>query len=141
MRSWLARKLVERQMAALRAGDCGPTLKMDADDVCLHFPGESSWAGDIRGKEAHGAWLARFIKVGLKIYADEVMVMGPLWHMRIGVRGRTYLHAPDGTQIYENRYVLWGHLWWGRLADYEVYEDTVKSLALDDYLAIHEPAT
>jgi hypothetical protein len=32
--------------------------------------------------------------------------------------------------------VIWGRLAWGRLKEYEVYEDTQKAKALDDYLAI-----
>jgi hypothetical protein len=41
---------------------------------------------------------------------------------------------PAGERVYENRYVIWGHISWGLLRDYEVYEDTQKSKALDDYL-------
>jgi ketosteroid isomerase-like protein len=140
MRNWLAMRLVSRNMAALRNGDFGPTLRMDADEVWLHFPGQNSWAGDIRGKKAHGTWLARFAKVGLQIYPDEVMVTGWPWRMTISVRGHVHLHDPHGALVYDNRYVLWGTLRWGRLAQYEVYEDTQKSAALDEYLAEHEAA-
>jgi ketosteroid isomerase-like protein len=140
MRSWLAMKLVSRNMAALRAGDYGPTLKLDTEEVCLHFPGRNSWAGDIRGKEDLGRWLARFAEVGLQIFPDEVMVKGPLWRMTLGVRGHIYLHDPEGNAVYDNRFVLWGTLRWGRLAEYEAYEDTQKSAALDEYLALHEPS-
>jgi hypothetical protein len=31
--------------------------------------------------------------------------------------------------------VIWGRISWGRLREYEVYEDTQKSKALDEYLA------
>ena len=44
-----------------------------------------------------------------------------------------------GERIYENRYVIWGRLAWGRMQEYEVYEDTQKAKALDDWLAVHEP--
>jgi ketosteroid isomerase-like protein len=140
MRSWLAMKMLSRNMASIREGDYGPTLKMDADDIWLHFPGENSWAGDHRGKEAVGQWLARFVKVGLQIYPDEVMVTGWPWHMTMAVRGHIYLDGSGGERVYDNRYVIWGHLRWGKLADYEVYEDTQKSVALDEYLAVHQPA-
>jgi ketosteroid isomerase-like protein len=139
VRSWLAMKLLSRTMAHLRAGDPGPTLQLDAEDVCLHFPGGSSWSGEFRGKAAVGAWLARFAEVGLQIYPDEVMVKGPPWHMSLAVRGHVDLHAPEGSLIYDNRFVLWGYLRWGRLTEYEAYEDTQKSVALDDYLASHTP--
>jgi hypothetical protein len=35
--------------------------------------------------------------------------------------------------------VIWGHLAWGRLKEYEVYEDTHKANQLDLYLAEHRP--
>ena len=135
MRSWVARKLITRNMAHLRAGDPGPTLALDAPDVCFRFPGQNSWAGEFRGKDALGRWLARFAEVGLQIYPDEVVLRGPPWHTTIAVRGHVDLHAADGSPVYANRYVLWGYLRGGRLAEYEAYEDTQKSAALDDFLA------
>jgi ketosteroid isomerase-like protein len=140
MRAWLAMKLVTRNMAALRDGDYRPTLQLDTDDICLHFPGRNSWAGDISGKDALGLWLARFARVGLQIYPDDVMVKGWPWRMTLAVRGHVHLHGTDGSLVYDNRYVIWGSMRWGRLAEYEVYEDTQKSAELDEYLAIHEPA-
>jgi ketosteroid isomerase-like protein len=84
--------------------------------------------------------LQRFVDVGLQIYADEVVVKGWPWKMTVCIRGTDHLDAPSGERVYENRYVIWGHIRWGLLTDYEVYEDTQKSKALDGYLAQHEPA-
>jgi len=55
------------------------------------------------------------------------------------VRGHDHLDSPSGERIYENRYVIWGRLAWGKMQEYEVYEDTQKAKALDDWLAVHEP--
>jgi ketosteroid isomerase-like protein len=141
MRSWLAMRLVGHSMAALRAGNVEPSLRMDAPDVVMHFPGDSSWSGEVRGKDAHGAWLARFARVGLQIHPDEVVVAGwRPWHLRLLVRGHINLPGSDGVPVYENRFVMWCVLRWGRLFEYEIYEDTQKSAALDGYLASHEPA-
>ena len=140
MRTWLAMKLMSRNMARLREGDYGPTLAFDADDVCLHFPGQSSWAGEYRGKQAIREWLARFAEIGLQIYPDELVLKGWPWRMTAAIRGHIFLDEPDGTRVYDNRYVIWANLRWGRLAEYEVYEDTQKSAELDKYLALHEPA-
>jgi ketosteroid isomerase-like protein len=131
--------MVARTMARLRAGDATPTLKLDADDVWLRFPGDSSWSGDIRGRTAHGEWLDRFIQVGLQIFPDEVMVRGWPWRMTLIVRGHIFLDD-HGRRPYDNRYVMWGTLAWGRLSAYEVYEDTQKSAALDRYLEAHGSA-
>ncbi len=139
MFSWLAHRLVGFQMARLRAGDMRPALLMDAPDVRLDFPGDSSWASGARGKAEHERWLRRFIDVGLQIYPDEVVLKGFPWRQTLCVRGRDHLRAPDGELVYANRYVIWGRLAWGRLKEYEVYEDTQKSKALDEWLERHEP--
>jgi hypothetical protein len=55
------------------------------------------------------------------------------------VRGTDHLRSRTGELVYENRYVIWGHLRWGLLRDYEVYEDTERATALDAWLGEHEP--
>ncbi|MGE0066991.1 MAG: nuclear transport factor 2 family protein [Solirubrobacterales bacterium] len=135
MLSWLAKKMIARNMAKASEGEIGPTLKMDAEDVRFRFPGDSSWAGEIEGKEKLEPWLRRFADAGIVIYPDEVILKGFPWRQTICVRGRDHLDAPNGERVYENRYVIWGHLSWGLLRDYEVYEDTQKAKALDGYLA------
>ena len=134
MRSWIAKKLLSRNMAAIRAGDTAPTLRLDAEDVRFRFPGDSSWATELQGKEELSRWLDRFVDAGLQIYPDEVVVKGPPWNTTLCVRGTDHLDAPDGTRVYANRYVIWGRLRWGLLKDYEVYEDTTQTAALDRYL-------
>jgi hypothetical protein len=84
-------------------------------------------------------WLQRFAAVGIQIYPDEVVAKGFPWNTTVCVRGRDHLSDPDGATIYENRYVIWGRMAWGRLKEYEVYEDTQKADALDEYLAEHRP--
>ena len=116
------------------AGDYRPTLRFDADDVRFRFPGHSSWAAQLKGRKALEQWLKRLVSVGIQTYADEVVVKGPPWNMKLCLRGHDNLSTADGKCIYENRVVIWGRLSWGRLKDYEVYEDTQKAKALDDYL-------
>lgn len=135
MLSWLAKKMIARNMERASAGDLGPTLRMDAADVRFRFPGDSSWATELQGKDRLEVWLRRFADVGIQISPDEVVLKGFPWRQTICIRGTDHLDSPDGERVYENRYVIWGHLSWGLLRDYEVYEDTQKSKALDDYLA------
>jgi ketosteroid isomerase-like protein len=137
MFSWLAQRLLDHNMRRLNAGDVRPTLLLDAEDVRFTFPGDSSWAGTFHGKRELRPWLERFTRVGLQIFADEVVVKGFPWKQTVCVRGHDYLRGPDGTLAYENRYVIWGRMAWGRMQDYEVYEDTQKSKALDEYLEQH----
>jgi hypothetical protein len=135
MLSWLAKKLLARDMARLRAGDYHPQLSRVADDVRFRFPGTSSWATELQGKKDLERWLQRFVRVGLQIYPDEVVVKGPPWNTTLVVRGPIHLKSPAGETVWENRYVIWGRMSWGLLREYEVYEDTEKSTALDEYLA------
>jgi hypothetical protein len=138
MVSWLAKRLVSFQMARLRAGDTRPILLMDADDVQLRFPGDNSWAPGAGSKAEHARWLDRFVRVGLQIYPDEVIVKGFPWRQTLCVRGHDYLRSPEGELVYANRLVIWGRLVWGRLKEYEVYEDTEKAKALDAWLESRE---
>jgi ketosteroid isomerase-like protein len=133
MQSWLAAKILRRNMRLLNAGNPKPTLRLDSRKVEFSFPGRSSWSGTFRGKKALRTWLERFCATGLQIFADEVVVKGFPWRQTVCVRGTDHLDTPDG-RVYENRYVIWGHMRWGRLRRYEVYEDTEKSTALDDWM-------
>jgi ketosteroid isomerase-like protein len=139
MLSWLAKKLISFVMAGLRRGDVRPTLWLDAPDVELTFPGQNSWSGVFSGKDEVGRWLRRFAAVGLQTYPDEVVATGMPWNMTVCVRARDHFDGPDGRRVYENRYVIWGRMSWGRLKQYEVYEDTHKANQFDAYLAEHRP--
>jgi len=135
MLSWLAKKMIARNMERASAGDIGPSLRMDAKDVRFRFPGDSSWGTELQGKDQLEPWLRRFADAGIQIQPDEVVLKGFPWRQTICIRGTDHLDSPEGERVYENRYVIWGHISWGLLRDYEVYEDTQKSKALDDYLA------
>ena len=137
--SWLAGKLIAYVMARTRAGDVRPTLALDAPDVELTFPGQNSWSGTFRGRDAVGRWLRRLAEVGIKTYPDEVVAVGPPWSTTVCIRGHADCDGPDGGRIYENRFVIWGRLSWGRLREYEVYEDTHLANELDAWLTEHRP--
>ena len=140
MISWLAKQLITRVMAGTRAGDIRPTLMLDAETVRFVFPGDNSWSGEYHGKSEHQRWLERLVRVGVKTEPDEVAASGFPWNMTVCIRGRSWWDSPGGERVYSNRFVIWGKLRWGKLYDYEVYEDTQKAKALDDYLEANEPA-
>jgi ketosteroid isomerase-like protein len=139
MQSWLAKKVISYVMSRTRAGDIQPTLLLDAPDVTLTFPGQNSWSGVHRGKVEVERWLRRLVALGLQTYPDEVVVKGFPWNTTVCVRGYDHLQGSDGEMVYENRFVIWGRMSWGRLKEYEVYEDTHKANELDRYLAEHRP--
>jgi uncharacterized protein len=139
IQSWLAKKLITFIMGRTRKGDVRPTLFLDAPDVELTFPGRNSWSGTFRGKDEVARWLQRFAAVGIQIFPDEVVAAGFPWRTTVCVRGRDHLCDAGGTTVYDNRYVIWGRMSWGRLKAYEVYEDTQKADGLDEYLAQNRP--
>jgi ketosteroid isomerase-like protein len=132
--SWLAKAMIRRSMARLNEGDHGPALRLDAPDIRFRFPGDSSWATEIHNRDDHAGWLQRFTDTGLQLEVDEVVAQGPPWKTTLCIRGTSHLDTEDG-RVYENRYVMWGRIAWGRLRAYEVYEDTQAAKKLDDYLA------
>jgi hypothetical protein len=134
IRNWLVMKLLDRNMRALNAGDTGPTLRLEAKDVHFRFPGSSSWAADVRGREHVAAWLRRMVAAGIQHEVDEVVVSGMPWRMTLALRGRDWADDADGNRVYANRYVIWGTLAWGCLRAYEVYEDTEKTVEFDRYV-------
>jgi ketosteroid isomerase-like protein len=138
MQSWLGGKVIRWMLGRLNRGDVRSVVRLDAPDVELVFPGENSWAGVIRGREEHRKWLERFARVGLQIFADEVIVKGLPWRSTVCIRGHDTCDGPDGERVYDNRYVIWGRLVWGRLKQYEVYEDTEKTQAFDRWLEANE---
>ena len=140
MISWFVKQLISRVMAATRRGDLRPTLALDHPDVKFVFPGSNSWSGTFLGKDAHRRWLERLVRVGVMTEPDEVAAVGPPWNQTVCIRGRSWRDNAAGERVYDNRFVIWAHLKWGRLRDYEVYEDTEKAAGLDAYLAANEPA-
>jgi ketosteroid isomerase-like protein len=140
MQSWLAQKVISYVMKRTRAGDIRPTLLLDAPEVQLTFPGQNSWSGVFRGKLEVERWLRRLAELGLQTHPDEVVAKGFPWNTTVCVRGHDYLRGDDGELVYENRFVIWGRMSWGRLREYEVYEDTHKANEFDAWVAEHRPA-
>jgi ketosteroid isomerase-like protein len=47
---------------------------------------------------------------------------------------RFHLDDPKDGRVYDNRYVIWGRMAWGKMREYEVYEDTEETRRLDQWL-------
>jgi ketosteroid isomerase-like protein len=134
MFSYLATLMIRRALRHHQDRDVDALLKFYADDVRFVFPGSSSWAGDFRGKEAVATWLGRFHAAGLKMEVHEILAGGWPWNMTVCIRITDNCRSPTGELVYENRAVLFGRVRWGKIAFYEVYEDTEKVAAFDAYL-------
>ena len=110
-------------------------MALYADDVSFAFPGDSSFAPGASNKRELEQWLDRFMKIGLQIYPDEVVLKGFPWRQSICVRGHIHLDDPEEGRVYANRYVIWGRIAGGNRREYEVYEDTDQTRQRDEYLA------
>ncbi len=137
--SWIAAKIIGYVMARTRAGDVRPTVALDAPDVRLTFPGQNRWSGVFSGRAAVRRWLELLVAGNVMTFPDQVVAVGPPWSTTVCVRGHAHASAADGTRVYDNRFVIWGRMRWGRLKDYEVYEDTHLANEYDRWLTDHRP--
>jgi len=126
-----------------------PEVRIASAPSCSLPPGKKWYS------EPNGAWAemticltpvaprtpggARLVALGLQTYPDEVVAVGPPWSTTVCVRGHDELRGADGEIVYANRFVIWGHLAWGRLRRYEVYEDTHAPDELDAWIIEHRP--
>ena len=145
MYKWAVRRMIRRNVAALNAGDMGPTLAMFHDGAELSFPGGNTWSrqfrepelgrdrfGTHRGRGEIGAFLQRFVDTGLQMAVEDVLVNGPPWRMRAAVRVRDWVPDPrGGSDRYCNRAVLWVTARWGKILTQEDFEDTERVVAFD----------
>ncbi len=129
------RRALEYNLGRLRAGDPEPLLRFYAEDVRFRFPGQGSWAAQLATKRELERWIARYLDTGLRLYPEQIVISGPPWSTTFCIRCRDHARDPEGNVVYENRAVIWGRMSWGKVREYEVYEDTQKSAAFDEYLA------
>lgn len=133
-------QLIRYDTRRMMDGDVEPLLSRYADDATLTFPGESSWGRTYRGKDEIRGFLTRFLDAGIRGEIEEIIAQGPPWNTRVAIAFNDRAHAPDGTLVYENRAIIRAQIAWGKIRREEVYEDTQRVPALDEYLAAREPA-
>jgi len=140
MFGWIVGVMLRRSIRHVNEGDIGPMLSGYAQDAVSVFPGESSWGGEHRGRDAIEAFLRRFARVGLQFEAHEIIVSGWPWSATICVLFSDHARAQDGTVVYKNRGVIYAKTRWGKIVLQETFEDVNKLAAFDEWLAAHEPA-
>jgi ketosteroid isomerase-like protein len=119
MRRWLMLKAFAWMTAKFAQGDCELVLKVMGDDIRFVFPGTSSFAADIRGKAGVERWLRRFVAMHPCYEILDVMVSGPPWNTRIGVRMRDRI-----GDDYSNEGMHYLRMRWGRICYDRVFIDT-----------------
>jgi len=137
MFGWATRWMIRRNVRRLNQGDYGPLLAGYAKDAVLVFPGQNSWAGEHRGREAIERFLQRFVQAGIKMEVHEILLNGPPWNTKACVRFSDWAKASDGTVFYKNSGVIYGIIAWGKIKVQHDFEDTEQVTKLDAYLAAH----
>lgn len=131
---------LRRDVAALNAGDHRPLLAGYAKDAVLVFNDTvPRWAGDGGkhvGRDAIGAFLADFVRYGIKGEIQEGWTGGWPWDMTILVRFDDHADDESGNRVYDNHTVLLCRTRWGKIVRQEdYYFDTVRMAAFDANLA------
>jgi ketosteroid isomerase-like protein len=119
MRRWLMLKAFAWMTAKFADGDCELVLKLMADDVRFVFPGTSAFAADITGKVEIERWLRRFVAMRPRYEILDVMVSGPPWNTRVGVRMRDRI-----GDDYSNEGMHYLLMRWGQVVYDRVFIDT-----------------
>ena len=138
------RWMVRRNIRQLNEGNYRPALAMFARDGLLAFPGDNSWANQFRptergrqqfathrGRAEVEAFLRRYTEAGIQMVVEDVLVNGGPWRTRMAIRVPTWVEGPGGTDVYNNRAVLFAEAAWGRIRCQEDYEDTERARAFD----------
>lgn len=113
-------------------------------DVEFAFPGTNSFSTmfrpTVKGRECFvthrgideaRAFAERFVDLGIQVGIEDILVNGPPWNTRVALRAHDFLTGPDGTDAYNNRYIDFIEIAWGRLRRFEVYEDSERVTAWD----------
>ena len=128
------RWMIRRNLQALRNGDPGPLMASYADDAVLVFPGNSSWGGEYRGKEAIAGFFRRYVSDGLVGEAHDIVVNGPPWRTTVCLLF-TVQAIREGNVVYDNRAIVFARARWGKIFYHEDFENTHNIEAFEHYLS------
>jgi ketosteroid isomerase-like protein len=118
--SWMTGQFVQ--------GDCDLVLRLMADDVRFIFPGTSSFAADVTGKAGIERWLRRFVAMHPDYEVVDLMVAGPPWNTRLGVRIRDRI-----GDDYSNEGMHYLVMRWGKVRYDRVFVDTEAVSAFEQH--------
>jgi ketosteroid isomerase-like protein len=121
MYRWTVAKVLRLVYRKAFAGQDNLMMMATDPDVTFRFPGTSSFAACLTGREALREWLARFTSLSPRFEIRDVVVSGPPWNMTAAVR----FHDAIGAD-YENEGVEWLRIQWGRVRSLEVFLDTER---------------
>jgi ketosteroid isomerase-like protein len=100
----------------------------------MHRPVEKGRTAFVthRGIDEARSFAERFVAEGIRFEIEEILVNGPPWNTRVAIRAHDYVVGPDGRDSYNNRFVDFIQIRWGRMHRFEVYEDTERVALWDE---------
>ncbi|MEZ5412425.1 MAG: nuclear transport factor 2 family protein [Acidimicrobiales bacterium] len=140
------RALLRHAIRRLNAGDPSLVLRLASPDAELVFPGDNSWSTMFRparrdrrphvthrGIDECRAFAQRFVDEGIQFEVEDILVNGPPWHTRVALRATDFVpgDTPGEPDRYNNRVVAFLTIRWGRLTEWEDYEDTERVTKYD----------
>src|SRR5581483_3679960 len=128
MYSWTIERIVRFLYGQVSRGQLRLALLGLANDARFYFPGESSFGGEQLGKPAIEQWMRRFASLRPEFTVEEAAVAGPPWNMRVFMRFRDRIVAPNGY-VYENSGMEWIRIKGGLIREIRVALDTEKVTA------------
>jgi ketosteroid isomerase-like protein len=135
MYSWIVSRIVALIYDKVRQGDLRLPLLGLGNDAVLIFPGDSSFAGEHRGKPAVEAWMRRFASLRPEFHVHDASAAGLPWNMRVFMRFSDRIVAPNGY-VYENEGMEYIVIRRGLIREIRVHLDTEKVAALDAQLGM-----
>lgn len=124
------REVIERYLAAMEHGDREAALALYADDVVMHVPGRSAFAGERRGREAVLAYLRAAMELAVGSIERELIDVLAGEGDRVALLLRERLRGARGELVMRraNVYTVRD----GRIAEIRIYEH--DQYAVDAYL-------
>jgi len=119
MYHWIVQRVARWGVLQMVDGNTAVLSRMADDNVRFRFPGHSSFAADVRGKAAVEAWLSRFRELRPSYEVEDVLVAGPPWNTRVGVRIRDRI-----GDDYSNEGMHYMRMRWGKIVLDQLYLDT-----------------
>jgi ketosteroid isomerase-like protein len=131
----IARRQYRRAWQSMNAHDYQAIIRQLAPDFRVTFQGDTSLGGTRTTRAAMAAWFGRLFRLlpDARFELRQVAVDGPPWNTRIAglftIRATTPLGEP-----YENQFVQFVGLRFGRVSWYEVHEDSLRWWRLCQHL-------
>ncbi|HEY4452535.1 MAG TPA: nuclear transport factor 2 family protein [Solirubrobacteraceae bacterium] len=124
MLSWLVGRIVRRAYQQANAGDIDALTKAFARDVVFEFHGDTRLGGERRGRDGVREWFRQVAEeLGrLELTAQDVVVSGPPWNIRVIVRISDRAHLISGHE-FENYGFQFLRLRWGKIVEDRILVD------------------